>query len=669
MSGTVHANNKLPNGVAAVGEVVITVNTEDQVIRDPAGDVVFQGPLTVSLVAGEATVTLPASDDDTLEPSGFTYTATEQLKHVAKAHYRSVDFQVTDGGTHHLADFASTEEVALDPSYGASLNGALGAIEDIRDLTDPVFVANQNASLITKEATLFGGQRPAPLRVPTLSVEDAWPNRDIDYRVLWSEDDGNTLYGYGRDGSFYKSTDAGQKWTRKGYFGIPVNRQSAFLKTPAGSFLTFTDGSAGPIYRSTDDCATWTVATGGTSGGCHPLGVQSWACDENTGYIYWGEYTTDAAKTAINLWRSTNDGATWTVFKAFPGPAGTGAKIRHIHGVDWDPFAERIMIFTGDSEDDAGIYRVNSGGTDVEAVVLNSDLPGLAGDPARAIGVMFFEDYVAWIPDTAAAYSYVQRYPRTDPTDVEVLTHYRMNQAGWFTCKASDDGSRWVACSGTDGIGSGIDNQIVHLYAIEDQGETIYEIGSLPAVATFGEPALGPVGSAGIHGDVFLMQAHNVATTTTLAMTSPAVDSGRHAAWRFRLGDGAGVIPWPERRRVAYGRSTRAGGPVTVVGAFSTVVFGHIRVPPNVTKLYVYDYGVDVQTGTRSAGRLQVRIRGGADIFTGTDRGRRAFEGAEAGEVPIATYTCTPSDDLEVGIFSASGDITATGYLDFAFGV
>ena len=117
------------------------------------------------------------------------------------------------------------------------------------------------------------------------------------------------------------------------------------------------------------------IATGGTSSSTTPLGVQSIAVDQNTGYVYWGEYSTDASKGTINVWRSTDDGATWTVFHAFDSTldGGSGAgHIRHVHGVQWDPISERIWVTVGDSEDDAGIYRVNSGGTDLEAVVVNA---------------------------------------------------------------------------------------------------------------------------------------------------------------------------------------------------------------------------------------------------------------------------------------------------------
>lgn len=144
---TLHASCKKLSGVAAEGDLLIEVNTTDGQVRDPVGNVVFSGPTVVKLVAGEATITLPASNDATLSPTGFTYTVTEVLKHVSKGDYRSATFTVASGSSVHLADMASDEEVAEDPSYGASLNGVQGEVDAIRDLSDDVFATALSASI------------------------------------------------------------------------------------------------------------------------------------------------------------------------------------------------------------------------------------------------------------------------------------------------------------------------------------------------------------------------------------------------------------------------------------------------------------------------------------------------------------------------------------------
>lgn len=190
-TGTVHGKYQKLNAAAASGKLLITVNTDDQQVRDPVGNVVFSGPVVVVPVDGEITLTLPATDDATLSPTGFTYTAVEQLDHVDRDDYRMVEFEVPTGVTVELADLASTTEIAEDPSYGGSLNGlttrvvtmedliatgrlsetdlaalvddavnaeattARAAELDLRDLSDPTFAANLSASI----AAAIGTQR------------------------------------------------------------------------------------------------------------------------------------------------------------------------------------------------------------------------------------------------------------------------------------------------------------------------------------------------------------------------------------------------------------------------------------------------------------------------------------------------------------------------------
>ena len=139
-TGTLHVHCEQLNGAAALGSVKITVNTSDQQVRDPAGNIVFSGPITVGLVAGEATMTLPATDDATLSPTNFTYTLEEQLKHVARDDYRRASFQLVTGGTVHSADIASDEEIAEDPSYGANLNSLTTRVEALEEgaVTDAI---------------------------------------------------------------------------------------------------------------------------------------------------------------------------------------------------------------------------------------------------------------------------------------------------------------------------------------------------------------------------------------------------------------------------------------------------------------------------------------------------------------------------------------------------
>lgn len=393
-----------------------------------------------------------------------------------------------------------------------------------------------SASTAGKAKDVEGGAFLKPVRVPMVVTERAWPDRYVDYRILWTENAGQTLYGWSsHDYRLRKSTDGGSTWTRKGLtvsWGAPGG--VGFLKTAAGTLLVQRSSNTAEIFRSTDDGETWTSVFTGAIAGQIPMGVMSWAIDPTTGYIYYGEYQSanDATATVINVYRSTDDGATWAVFYAFPARAsGDPNAVRHVHSVQWDHVAERIVVMTGDSDAAAGMYRVNAAGDGLEPLLLNRDIPAISNG-ARAIGIIPFADYLAWTCDSTPT-PYLMRMHRSEIGKANPVVEkvYRLNSCGWFTCRASDDGSRWVFSSSQEQPGRLDPN--VHLYAVEDQGATVYEVGALPPGPVSSIPALSPIGAPEIHGDTFFLQAHGF---------------NRYVFWKLSLarGSGAGSLALPQ---------------------------------------------------------------------------------------------------------------------------
>ena len=64
---------------------------------------------------------------------------------------------------------------------------------------------------------------------------------------------------------------------------------------------------------------------------------------DQSGAIYFGEYTTEPGAHPVCIWKSSDEGRTW--HKAFEFPAGT---VRHIHTVQFDPYGRAIWVGTGD---------------------------------------------------------------------------------------------------------------------------------------------------------------------------------------------------------------------------------------------------------------------------------------------------------------------------------
>lgn len=327
------------------------------------------------------------------------------------------------------------------------------------------------ASGLAKVKDVQGGAFLPPVRVPTLTVEKSWPDRNVDDRILWAESEGQTLYATGYDNTVRKSTDGGATWTKRGYQAFGSGGQGTFLKLPTGTLLTMRPTTTAIIMRSTDDGATWTTAASpsNSKSAHYAMGCQSMDYDRNTGYVYYGEYSTADNQATIDLYRSTDDGANFTVFHAFPATASASTeKVRHIHSVQWDHIAQRIIIMTGDSAPSAGMYRVDVAGTGVEPLLLNRDVASIS-DAGRAIGIIPFPDYLCWTGDSTGN-PYLMRMARSEIGKVNPVVErvYRLNSTGWFTCKASDDGTRRVFTASQESNTTRLDRN-VHVYAVEDQ--------------------------------------------------------------------------------------------------------------------------------------------------------------------------------------------------------
>lgn len=447
-----------------------------------------------------------------------------------------------------------------------------------------------------------GAAMPEFTRYPTLGVEKMWPVHHEDIEPLWTSVDGNTIYAQDQGGYFLKSTNSGETWTNRRLIPpLPGGTQrrlgdkGAFLRLENGTMLSFPRREPGVtgtyIARTADEGTSWTYVDVTTLvAGGYPLGPTSWCEDPNTGYVYFGEYVFSDTEAVVNLYRSTDSGASWHVFHAFPGPtSGHPDKVRHIHAVEWDHISERIVIMTGDGEPATGIYQVNAAGDGVEPLLLNRQVTNayLHDNPntpfmqaARAIGYIPFPDYICYAADSSLAA--VVRVPRsalvTDgvtPVDVEVVQY--INNGGWFVTRASDDGSRWILSSAQENPLRQLDRGS-HIYAIEDQGATVFELGAHLAKETNAFVSLSPVGSGRHSGDTFYLRTHN---------------ADFPAFWKCSLMWSTGTsLPMPENIFKAAWAWQTFSVPQTTLEPGESLVFGSLRTPPGNPILAVYDMGI-----------------------------------------------------------------------------
>lgn len=527
--------------------------------------------------------------------------------------------------------------------------------------------------------SLRGAPVPEFVRHPTLGVEKVWPNTYEDVSLLWTDVGGDTVYAQDQHGWFLKSTDGGKNWSSR--YLIPVQpggtlrrfgRHGAFLKLSNGTLLTVPsiDNAVGPAMyfaRSTDEGATWTYVDVRTltAGGAH-LGPTSWCEDPVTGHVYYGEYNSSDTQAEVNVYRSTDSGATWSKFHTFPGPATTDPdKVRHIHSVEWDHIAQRVLITTGDQEPAAGIYRVNAAGTGVEPLLLNRQITNAythdGASPftqsARAIGIMPFPDYIAYAADSALAA--LVRVPRsalvTDgvtPVDVEVVKY--LNSTAWFATRASNDGSRWVVSASQEGASMRLD-RAAHLYAIEDQGATIYEVGTWLSPSDTSWVSLSPVGDAQSSGDTFYLRSHN---------------GPRVGYWKCSLlYSSAPSLPNPPGELDHGWAWTTFSVPATTLQPGESVVFGSMRVPDGTNVLNIYEMSVTRISG--APGQV-VRLQDptGATVYT-VNGNTSMRQQQKMGPSNRRALSRSPQPGTDVHVVLANGgaaELTATGYVVVAWG-
>jgi hypothetical protein len=549
-------------------------------------------------------------------------------------------------GIRDLNDAASADPVSLWTATAALAAAAEPA-------------AHASVTFTPFSKTDQGGYLPKPLRVPTLAIDREFPIGANTHRPVWTDTASSTVYGYGRDARLYKSTDMGDTWTALGFPSGGIGN-NAFLKLTSGALLWGDTSATMNIVRSANDGAT-SAPVQAMRAGTVLMGTQSWAQDPNTGYIYFGEYQSVDTIADIRVWRSTDDGATWSTWYTFPGPTGGTAatRVRHIHSVQYDPISARVYVLVGDSELSAGIYRVNAGGTTLEPVVLNSYTSLPSTSAGRTIGLMCFPNYLAWASDDPANPNiYRMNRSQIGSTTPVVTQVYRINGSGWFTTRAADDSTRWlVSASNETGTGVGRLDASSHLYSVEDDGATVYEVASIASEGS-AYAVCAPVGSPGIHGDVFWLQGRGF--DVDWAIKARIARSGSAAVTKPRL-----ISPVPSW-------VTQASGSLSV-GASAQVVFGNIRVPVATRVLYIYDFGVKVISGTGSPALKLVNAAGGATIGS-INANWPSAKVSLAGDAAPWLYRITAgfsaSDDLSIAIQEQGGvnPVVATGYLVYGWG-
>ncbi len=184
--------------------------------------------------------------------------------------------------------------------------------------------------------------------------------KDIEYKPT----DPNTVYACA-SGSFYRSTNGGDSWTLLSTSqGIPDAYRMVIAVTPDNPAVVYALASNTStfkaVYKSTNSGATFTTQSttpnildystdgSGSSG-------QAWydlclAVDPNDeSIVYVG---------GVNIFKSTNNGQTWTINAHWVGSGGADDIHADQHALEYNPVNDQLY-----SGNDGGLYFTNNGGT------------------------------------------------------------------------------------------------------------------------------------------------------------------------------------------------------------------------------------------------------------------------------------------------------------------
>jgi hypothetical protein len=186
--------------------------------------------------------------------------------------------------------------------------------------------------------------------------------RSVRGRPLWVEDNGDLLIG-NDDGSIARLDPLCSTLTQEVQSPLPLLRRTLacsrlvarLLRLPPRSFVRLASGTSlwvagGRLWRC-DAGQRQPEACFVFSAGSGPLFLAS----TPDGSVVFGDYVATHEKLPSAIRRSRDEGRSWAVIHEF-----SPNRIRHVHGVFWDPYADCLCMTTGDADHEAGLWRMDN---------------------------------------------------------------------------------------------------------------------------------------------------------------------------------------------------------------------------------------------------------------------------------------------------------------------
>ena len=121
-------------------------------------------------------------------------------------------------------------------------------------------------------------------------------------------------------------------------------------------------------------------------------------CVDNDSILYYGEYRGNQERTPVRIYASDTEGRQWVSVWQFN-------RIRHVHGVFYDSYDNRIWVTTGDTNEECGIWV-----TDDRFKTLHKIAGG--SQQLRAVQLLFTQRHVYFGSDTPLEINFIYRLDR-----------------------------------------------------------------------------------------------------------------------------------------------------------------------------------------------------------------------------------------------------------------
>lgn len=153
--------------------------------------------------------------------------------------------------------------------------------------------------------------------------------------------------------------------------------------------------------------------------GSRPLFI----CENQDGNLLWGEYFKNQKRGEVEVYVSSDQAWSWQVVYRFRKNS-----IRHVHGVFYDPYDDRIWVTTGDEDHESAIWVTDDRFKTLEKVIGSNQ-------QSRALQLLFTNDYVYFGTDTPFETNHIYRLDKSSGR-IEKLAS--VDTSVYWGCKVGD---------------------------------------------------------------------------------------------------------------------------------------------------------------------------------------------------------------------------------------